>query len=324
MRTASFFTLRLSGVNASGTPRVLPLTRLLAVVTVAVVLSACSRLGERQQELDVDTMPVTALYQEAKTALNGRDWTEAITLYQKLQTRFPYGQFSEQAQLELAYAYFKNNRAPLATATLQRFLEAHPTHPNADYAYYLTGLIAFDEDASWLGKLNGRADLSDRDPQAARNAIDAFETMLNRFPESRYANDARRRVLYIGTALARHELHVAEYYLRREAYVAVINRARNIVENYGRTPTVEDALGIMAVAYKELDMEELASDTVRVLSLNFPDSPHLDYVAEADPGRRYTPVTGPGELERAENKNERPWFSWFRRRPPSEPTLTGG
>lgn len=239
-------------------------------------LTACKNLPQKIEDGDPDSWSVERLYEEAKSELSDNDWGAAIDLYSELETRFPYGQYAEQSQIEKAYAYFKNSEPELATITVEQFIRLYPTHPKADYAYYLKGLINYNEDHSLVGRLTGRDDLSDRDPERARNALSAFRDLVRRYPDSRYAGDAERRMAHLRNALAQHDLRVAQYYERRGAWVAVVNRARSVVENYETTPTVEDALGMMVRAYRQMGMESLAKDTERVISSNFPDSRYLE------------------------------------------------
>jgi outer membrane protein assembly factor BamD len=219
-------------------------------------------------------------YQEAKQALASGDYETAIKYYQGLEARYPYGRYAEQAILESAYAYYKNDEPALAIATAERFIRLHPTHPHVDYAYYLKGLANFRGERSlfdWL--LGAGGDLSDRDPKAAREAYNAFRELVERFPASRYAADARQRMAYLYEAQARHEVEVARFYYEREAYVAAVNRAKYALENYPRTPAIEDALGLLALSYRKMGLAELSEDARRVLALNFPQSRYLEALA---------------------------------------------
>lgn len=244
-------------------------------IVLCLSLTGCGALKQQQDEDDPDTWSVERLYEEAKNELGDSNWDSAINFYSKLETRFPYGQYAEQAQIEKAYAHYKNAEPELATVTVEQFIRLYPTHPKADYAYYLKGLINYNEDHSLMGRVMGRDDLSDRDPERARNALSAFRDLVRRYPDSRYSGDAERRMAHLRNALALHDLNVAQYYERRGAWVAVINRAKSVVENYETTPAVEDALGMMVRAYRQMGMEELAKDTERVIGSNFPESRFL-------------------------------------------------
>ncbi len=216
-------------------------------------------------------------YQEAKQALASGNYETAIKYYQALEARYPYGRYAEQAILESAYAYYKNDEPALAVAAADRFIRLYPTHPHVDYAYYLKGLAHFRGKRSlfdWL--LGGEGDLSDRDPKAASEAYNAFRELVERFPESRYAADARQRMAYLYEAQARHEVEVARFYYERGAYVAAVNRAKYALEHYPRAPATEDALGLLALSYRKMGLAKLSEDARRVLALNFPDSRYLE------------------------------------------------
>ena len=217
------------------------------------------------------------LYREAKEALDGGQYDLAIKRYETLESRFPYGRYSQQGQLEIAYAYYKQSEQVSAVAATERFMKLHPNHPNVDYAYYLKGLVYFNEDLGLLGKIS-RQDRTERDPKAARESFDAFKELVQRYPESKYTPDALARMKYLVNALASHEVHVARYYMKRGAYVAASNRAQYALRNYPQAPAQEDALLIMIQAYDVLGMHELRNDAERVLRKNFPDSAQLKSV----------------------------------------------
>ncbi len=214
------------------------------------------------------------LYREAKEALDSGQYDLAIKRYETLEARFPYGRYSQQGQLEIAYAYYKQNEQASAVAATERFVKLHPNHPNVDYAHFLKGLVYFNEDLGVLGKVS-RQDRTERDPKSARESFDAFKELVQRFPESRYAPDALERMKYLVNALASHEVHVARYYLKRGAYVAAANRAQYALKNYPQAPAQEEALLIMIQAYDVLGMPELRNDAERILRKNFPDSAQL-------------------------------------------------
>ena len=216
--------------------------------------------------------PVQRLYGEAKAALDAGDYETAIDYYEKLESRYPFGRFAQQSQIDVAYAYWKNDEPASAIAAADRFIKLHPRHPNVDYAYYLKGLVNFEQGRSFMDRIVPR-DMSQRDPGSVRESFDAFSELVRVYPQSRYAEDARQRMLYLKDLLARHEVHVADYYMRRGAYVAAANRARFVVENYQRSPAIPDALVIMAKAYRLMDLDDLSADALRVLELNYPDHP---------------------------------------------------
>lgn len=193
----------------------------------------------------------------------------AIKHYETLESRYPYGRYAQQAQLEVAYAYYKQNEQASTVAATERFIKLHPNHPNVDYAYYLKGLAYFNEDSGLFSSVTGQ-DRTERDPKSARDAFDAFKDLVQRYPESRYAPDAIARMKYIVNALASYEIHVARYYMKRGAYIAAANRAQYALKSYPQTPASEEALRIMVQAYGALGMTELKNDAERILRLNFP------------------------------------------------------
>jgi len=214
-------------------------------------------------------------YDEAKQALNEKNYTSAIKNFETLEARYPYGPYAEQAQLEVAYAYYKDDQPASAIAATDRFIRLHPTHRNVDYAYYIKGLASLHDQGSFLEWLRGNQDLSDRDPKTVREAYDAFRELVTRFPNSKYAADSQARMNALIFALARSEVRIAKYYYSRGAYIAAANRAKYVVENFQQTPSIEDALGLQAKAYQAMGMNGLMHDTVRVLERNFPKSHYL-------------------------------------------------
>src|SRR3954471_9075688 len=217
-----------------------------AVLLAAAALCGCSALDTQNDE----TLGWSAqrIYGEAKDAQSSRDWQKAIKLLEKLEARYPYGRYAQQAQLEVAYAQWKDNERASAIAAADRFIKLYPNHPNVDYAYYLKGLINFNELSGLLTWLTS-PDMTDRDPKATREAFDAFKEVVTRFPDSRYAADSSARLRYLINALAQSEIHVARYYMKRSAFLAAANRAQYAIQNYPETPAVEEATVILVRAY---------------------------------------------------------------------------
>jgi len=239
------------------------------LLAATLALGGCGLLPEVQDE--TAGWSAQKLYAEAKDNLNSGNYTQAVKLFETLEARYPFGRYAQQAQLEVAYAYFKDNEPISAIAACDRFIKLHPNHPNVDYAYYLKGLVNFNDDLGYLGNLVDQ-DLSERDPRAARDAFLAFKELVTRFPDSKYAEDSTARMKYLVNALAGNEVHVAKYYLKREAYVAAANRAKEVLKTYPDAPVLEEALAIMVVAYDKLKLTDLRDDAQRVLTLNFPNS----------------------------------------------------
>ncbi|MDX1460453.1 MAG: outer membrane protein assembly factor BamD [Xanthomonadales bacterium] len=246
------------------------MTRLLSLAALALLLAAC---GKDDLEVE-DGKSAQELYQEAKGHLERSAYEAAVRSYKQLQTRYPFGRYAEQAQLEMAYAYYKAGKPELALSTADRFIRTYPSHPNLDYAYYIRGLTNFDQRVGMLERMMP-ARLRDRDQTAAIEAFNDFDELCRRFPDSRYAPDARQRMVYLRNNLSAYEIDVARYYLRRKAYVAAANRARYLLETYPETPENGDALEILHISYTELGLTELAEDALRVLKLNYPEHPYL-------------------------------------------------
>ncbi len=240
----------------------------LIVPAFAAALAACSFLDKQDPTA---TMSADKLYAEAKDALDGGQYDLAIKRYEALEARFPYGRYSQQGQLEIAYAYYKQADQTSAVAAAERFIKLHPNNPNVDYAYYLKGLAYFNEDLGLLGRISNQ-DRTERDPKSARESFDAFKDLAQRYPESKYTPDALARMKYLINALASHEVHVARWYVRRGAYVAAANRAQYALKNYPEAPAQEEALLIMVQSYDALGMTDLRNDAERIVRKNFPNS----------------------------------------------------
>lgn len=246
--------------------------RSLAIFLFPLLLSGCFFLSDSTDE--TAGWSATKLYTEAKDELSAENYQKAITYYEKLESRYPYGRYAQQAQLEIAYAYFKDGDITSAVAAADRFIKLHPNHPNVDYAYYLKGLVNFAGDLGIFGTYLDQ-DPSERDPKAARDSFDSFKELLTRYPESKYAPDALARMKYLVNALASHEVRVARYYMKRGAYIAAVNRAQYALSQYPQTPALEEALFVLVKAYDSLGMNELRDDADRVMKKNFPNSPYF-------------------------------------------------
>ena len=249
----------------------------IPVLILSVSIAGCAAFA--RQEDKTRGWSAQRLYSEAKNSLALGDYESAINYYEKLEQRYPFGAYAQQAQLDVAYAYYKYQEPAAAIAACDRFIKLHPRHPNVDYAYYLKGLTNFKQGKGFITELVERyvpADDSEHDTGALRDAFVAFGELTRRFPNSVYSADAEQRMVYLRNMLARHEIHVANYYMKRQAYVAASNRAKYVIENYQRTPAVADALVIMVQAYTELELFELAAQSLRVLRLNYPDHPDLE------------------------------------------------
>jgi len=228
--------------------------------------------SENAEEDDCVDWNANKFRSQAKKAVDAGNWEKAIKIYEALEARFPFGPDSAQSQLDIAYAYYKNSDPESAIAAADRFIKMNPRSPNVDYAYYLKGLINYNRDIGFIQRFIP-TDASQRDPGNARNAYDIFSELLRKYPNSKYVEDSRKRMIALKNNLAMHEVHVARYYMKRRAYVAAANRAASVVEKYQRTTAVPYALQVMQEAYTKLDMPELAKDAENVYQLNFPNGP---------------------------------------------------
>ena len=250
------------------------------VVVAALLLAGCAA------DLQDETVGWSAqrLFGEAKDAMANKDWPRAIRYLEKLEARYPYGRFAQPAQLEIAYAHWKDSERASAIAAVDRFIKMYPNHANADYAWYLKGLINFNDQYGFFSWLTS-PDMSDRDPKSTRESFAAFREVVTRFPDSRYVPDAAARMRYLVNALASHEVHVARYYMKRGAYLAAANRAQYAIKSYPQAPATEEAVFVLVLAYDNLGMNDLRDAADRVMRTNFPDSRYL----KAGGGRKDVP-----------------------------------
>ena len=248
--------------------------KLALSLILSVFLAGVAGCSKDQEELDLEASE-QALYTSAQESLRAGNYQGAIQKLQLLESRFPFGRYAEQAQLEIIFAYYRSAQPEAARSAADRFIRLHPTHPNVDYAYYLKGMVSFEQDRNFLANIIPM-DPSKRDPGAARQSFDDFSQLIRRYPNSEYAPDAQQRMKYLRNLLAMSEVHVARYYIRRGAYVAAANRGRYVFEHFQGSVAVPDALAVMLEAYQLLDMDDLAAQTLSVLNSNYPDHRSLD------------------------------------------------
>lgn len=251
----------------------------LPLLVLPLLLGGCALWpfggdGETDEEADLNATE-QLLYRNVQRSLNAGSYQQAIEALERLEARFPFGRYAEQAQLELIYAHYMGFNPEAARSAADRFVRLHPQSPNVDYAYYLKGLAAYNKNRGILDRLIS-TDIAKREMSSARQAYADFTELLARFPDSPYAPDARKRMLYLRNLLARHELHIANFYMERGAYVAAANRARYIVENYSKAEAVPDALAVLVEANYKLGLEDAANDALQVLASNFPDYDAFD------------------------------------------------
>lgn len=247
-----------------------------AAVGLAALLQGCSTTTP--VDPTVGWSP-NKIYEEAQDEMNAAGYEKAISLLDKLEGRAAGTPLAQQAQIEKAYVQYRNNERAQAVATLDRFMRLHPASPGIDYALYLKGLINFNDNLGLFAAI-GNQDLSERDQKAAKSSFESFRELTTRFPESKYAPEARQRMTYIVNALAQYEVHVARYYYSRQAYLAAIARAQTTVTEYQTVPAVEEALALMIKSYDALGLTQLRDDTRRVLDKSYPGS---KYLAQAAP-----------------------------------------
>ncbi|MEN3752248.1 outer membrane protein assembly factor BamD [Mangrovibacter yixingensis] len=239
---------------------------LLAAATLSLVLAGCSSSKD-----EVPDNPPSEIYATAQQKLQDGNWKAAIKQLEALDNRYPFGPYSQQVQLDLIYAYYKNADLPLAQAAIDRFLRLNPTHPNIDYVLYMRGLTNMALDDSALQGFFG-VDRSDRDPQHARDAFNDFSKLVRGYPHSQYANDAEKRMLFLKDRLAKYELSVAQYYTRRGAWVAVVNRVEGMLKNYQDTQATRDALPLMENAYRKMQLDAQADKVAKIIASNSPNT----------------------------------------------------
>ncbi|MGH8283764.1 MAG: outer membrane protein assembly factor BamD [Gammaproteobacteria bacterium] len=236
----------------------------LIFVAAALLLAGCASQQKRDQ-----TLAAAALYKSIQANLAAGNYKTAIARLQTLEARFPFNDYGTQAQLDLIYANYMNSNYDAAEDAADRFIREHPRHPDVDYAYYMKGVAYFDQAPSPFMKLFGH-DNYQRDPSNAQKSFQAFQLLLQKFPKTKYAADARQRMVFLRDRLADYEWSVADYYMRRGAWISAIQRADNIINHYQQTPRVKDALQILATAYSKLGLTELADSAKKMLAANFP------------------------------------------------------
>lgn len=254
--------------------------RLLAILFLLASLSACQTTKEffgmdgATKLPETETLELEPLYALGVKELEGQNYDRAEKTFTRLVARFPYGELSEKAQINLAYTQYKLAKPEEATSTISRFIKTYPINPDIDYAYYLKALINFDRENRWLAKI-ARLDTSARDLGAAQQSFNDFNDVVRRFPTSKYAEESRQRMIYLRNRLAQHDLTVGMYYYERDAYVSAVGRAKYVLETYPQSDFDDDAVALLAASYKKLGQDGLSQDARRVLESNYPEHPYL-------------------------------------------------
>lgn len=244
---------------------------LLINLVLMTLLSSCSYWTNVLKEADPTVgMSAAEIYTQGKEFLDVEDYPNSIKYFDILEARYPFGKYSTQAMLDLAYAAYQSNLKDEAIVNCDRFIRLYPNHPNVSYAYYLRALSNFDKDRNFITEIFAQ-DPSKYDVTKLRQSFDDFTIVVNKFPKSKYAKDSRNRLIYIKNMIAENELYIAKYYSKRSAHVAAIERVKYMLKNYSGTPSSEEGLLVMINSYNNLKMKDLAYDTSRVLKENYPE-----------------------------------------------------
>jgi len=243
--------------------------KVFALLFISILVAGCASGPDRPE------MSEREIYEAAQGYLKSKNFSLAVDNLQLLESRYPFGPYAEQAQLEIIYAYYRGGDNEAAVAAADRFVRLHPQHPKVDYAYYMRGLANYTEGEGFLERFIP-TDMTQRDPGSTIQSFDDFRQLLQRFPDSEYAPDAKARMVQLRNRLARYEINVANYYFKRKAYLAAANRGRYVIENLPQTPAIPDALAVMVQAYLLLEMNDLADQSLMVLRKNYPNHPSLD------------------------------------------------
>jgi len=251
--------------------------RLSLLIMVAAITAGCS--GKKKGGIDgnLAQQQVEELYSKAKKALDRGNYAFAIQYYRALEANYPYGEYTEQAKLDMLFAFDKSGQIDEAVEAADNFIKLYPTHKNVDYAYYMKGVASFEKKSGRIDKFIKGGDRAIRDPKPYRDSEKAFKELTKRYPNSVYAKDAAQRLVFIRNALAERELGIAQFYFDNDTYVAAVNRCKTIVYKYETSPSVEGALKLMEKAYVEMGLTDLATSTREVLLANFPDNDKKAY-----------------------------------------------
>jgi outer membrane protein assembly factor BamD len=241
-------------------------SRRVALFAGIALLTACSGNDEIQTEIQ----SLTEAYEEAQGYIAGGNYTRGLQIFEAIQARYPFSDLSRQIQLEMMYGYYKAGQKEQAVEAADAFMRENPIHPRVDYALYIKGLAYFEQDAGFIER-TFKKDVTARPPKDVDLSYSSFRRLVERYPASEYATDAQQRMVFLKNRLSAYENHVADYYLRRGAYVAALNRAQRALEEYNGADGNERSLEIMAEAYDELGMADLAADARRVLDANYPN-----------------------------------------------------
>ena len=248
-----------------------PLKLLILILSITLLSAGCSNKKTVLNKEELAEQQVEELYNKAKKALDRGNYSFAVQYYKALETSFPFGSYTEQAKLDVIYAYNILGDTERAVSAANNFIELYPTHQNIDYAYYMKGVSSFEKRQSKVDRFIKGSKQAVRDQKPLSDSLDAFNELLKRYPQSVYAKDSKQRIIYLRNRLANRELAIAQYYFDNKTYVATVNRCKHIIYKYETTPAVEGALLLMEKTYLEMGMTDLAKSTHKVLIENFPN-----------------------------------------------------
>ena len=280
MKPTSISSLRFASIRR--------LRNLALACTAVLALAACGTTSDTVQD---KTAGWTAerLYEDAKAEMSAGNWTQARSRLEAVEARYPFGGFAQQALIDQAYVNWKDSEPEQALAAIDRFQQQYPNHPGTDYMLFLKGMVTFTPPSANFTDIT-RQDPSERDPKGLRESYEAFNELITRYPDSRYANDARQRMTWLVNTIAQNEVHVAQYYYERGAYVAAVNRAQTVVTDFQGVPAAEKALYIMYLSYEKLGLTDLRDSTKRVLDQNYPNTSYYQTGLEKTGGSLWNPL----------------------------------
>jgi len=241
---------------------------------LSLPLSLLFGCASKEKEDPYKNLEAKAIYDAGVKHLKKHQYLEAAADFEGLESHYPFGEYTDKAQLAAIYAHYKQNEYPEALASAEHFIKIHPRHDHVDYAYYMKGVVQFTESVGFIAKYFPM-ERSERDSKAAEEAFETFSYLVNNFPKSGYVPDCKKRLMYLYTVISENELHAARYYLQRKAYIAAANRASMLLERFPQSAATEEALAIQIESYRKLGVPELANDSLAVLKLNYPQSSYL-------------------------------------------------
>lgn len=268
-------------------PSLARLSRAAAAFAAVVLIAGCS--STKVEKDPTIGWSAERLYQDARAEISAGNWSEARNRLEAVEARYPFGNYAQQSLIDQAYVNWKDDEPEQALAAIDRFQQQYPNHAGTDYMLYLKGLITFTPPSAAFSNIT-RQDPSERDPKGLRESYESFNELIDRYPDSRYTADAKKRVTWLVNTIAEHEVHVAQYYYERGAYVAAVNRAQTVITDFQGVPASEKALYIMVLSYDKLQLPELRDDAKRVLDQNYPNSKYYEQGLDEPGGTLWNPI----------------------------------